>query len=118
MPVTVPATSERNFTPSSVAFGSPSSASPGLTVPHSEQGQDTATGVPADGVSRLPLSSTARVRIVVDGFPCGIHEYVQLVVPDAGCHVAPPSVETSTPATTPPVSLAVPEMITGVPSVT
>jgi hypothetical protein len=40
-----------------------------------------------------------------------------LFVPVAGCQVVPPSVETSTPATTPPPeSVAVPEIVTGVPS--
>jgi len=39
------------------------------------------------------------------------------VVPVAGCQVVPPSVETSTPATTPPpVSAAVPEIVTCEPS--
>ena len=38
------------------------------------------------------------------------------MVPVAGCHVEPPSVETSTPATTPPTSLAVPETVLFTPS--
>ena len=39
------------------------------------------------------------------------------MVPVAGCHVVPPSVDTSTPATTPPpVSEAVPEIVTCEPS--
>ena len=38
------------------------------------------------------------------------------MVPVAGCHVVPPSVETSTPATTPPTSLAVPEIVVLAPS--
>src|SRR6185295_5252696 len=42
----------------------------------------------------------------------------QLVVPVAGCHVVPPSVETSTPATWPPLSDAVPEIVTFWPSLT
>ena len=33
--------------------------------------------------------------------------------PDAGCHVVPPSVDTSTPPTCPPTSLAVPVMVMG-----
>ena len=37
------------------------------------------------------------------------------VVPVAGCHVDPPSVETSTPATRPPMSDAVPVAVTEVP---
>ncbi len=39
-------------------------------------------------------------------------------MPVAGCQVVPPSVETSTPATVPPVSLAVPEIVTRDPSLT
>src|SRR6185312_949719 len=76
---------------------------PGVVlVPHTEHGQLTVIDVPAEGVSRLPLSSTARV----------------LVVPVAGCQLAPPSVETSTPATVPPTSLAVPLIVTDAPSAT
>src|SRR5215831_6330619 len=48
----------------------------------------------------------------------GVQLYDQDVVPVAGCHVAPLSVETSTPATTPPpVSDAVPVIVTAVPLV-
>jgi hypothetical protein len=39
-------------------------------------------------------------------------------VPDAACQVVPPSVDTSTPATWPPVSAAVPDSTTLVPLVT
>src|SRR5204863_9241022 len=38
--------------------------------------------------------------------------YVQLVRPVAGCQVSPPSTDTSTPATTPPASVAVPVTVT------
>src|SRR4051794_28316508 len=103
--------------PTSTEDVSPALGVDGVAAPSSEHGQVTFTPTPADGVSRLPLSSTARVRIVVAGLPCAFHVYVQLDVPLAGCHVAPPSVETSTPATTPPpVSVAVPEIVVGVPS--
>ena len=37
-------------------------------------------------------------------------------MPVAGCQVVPPSVETSTPATAPPASVAVPEIVNRVPS--
>src|SRR5215831_708440 len=48
----------------------------------------------------------------------GVQLYDQDVVPVAGCHVAPLSVETSTPATTPPpASDAVPVIVTAVPLV-
>ncbi len=40
------------------------------------------------------------------------------MVPVAGCHVLPPSSDTSTPPTTPPVSAAVPVTVTRAPSAT
>src|SRR5881275_1113612 len=100
--------------PSSAASPSPESSTPGLTAsPNSVHGQSTPTAVPGPGVSMLPLSSVARVRIVVVGAPWAIQVYDQALVPVAGCHVSPPSVETSTPATTPPpVSAAVPVTVT------
>src|SRR3954463_4948857 len=54
MPVTLPATDERNFTPSSTELGSPWSwsAAFGVTEPDSEHGQDAVTDVPSAGVSR------------------------------------------------------------------
>ena len=39
-------------------------------VPQIEQVQVTLSVTPADGVSRLPLSSTARDLIVALGLPC------------------------------------------------
>src|ERR1700730_13182383 len=98
---------------------SPRSATTGFMLgPKMEQGHATLTLATADGGPRFPLSSTARDLIVVVGLPCAIHEYVQLVVPFAGCQVVPPSVDTSTPATTPPpASPAVPLMVTAAPSV-
>src|SRR5450755_485318 len=64
------------------------------------------------GDSVFPESSYPLLFIVM--FPCvaGTHEKVQLFVPVATNHVFPPSTETSTPATWPPTSVAVPEMIT------
>ncbi len=74
MPVTAPNVSEVNLTPTSADWGSPESATGGVTfVPHIEQGQETLTLTPAEGVSRFELSSTARDLIVVEGFPCAIH---------------------------------------------
>ncbi len=64
------------------------------------------------GFSRLALSSVARTRICRVPVVTGVKLKLQLLVPDAGCHVAPPSTDTSTPATTPPVSLAVPVTLT------
>src|SRR5664279_514618 len=113
----VPKVSVVNLTPTSTLLPSPESIPPGVAlVPHTEHGQVTVTVVPVEGVSRLPLSSTARVLIVLDGLPCAIQLYVQLVVPVAGCQVAPPLVDTSTPATVPPESLAAPLIVTAVPS--
>src|SRR5947207_5646636 len=60
----------------------------------------------------LPLSSIPRARTVTVPLAGVLHENVQLVVPFAAAHVAPPSVETSTPATTPPTSDAVPDTVT------
>jgi hypothetical protein len=49
----------------------PEFAVPGVApTPKIEQVQPTLTVVPEDGVSTLPLSSTALVLIVVLGFPC------------------------------------------------
>src|SRR5215470_6267318 len=72
--------------------------------------------MPAPGVSMLPLSSAARVLMlsVLPGLP-GVNVYVQLAAPWAGCHVVPPSSDTSMPPTWPPVSVAVPTTVTGVP---
>src|SRR5712692_5709196 len=54
------------------------------------------TATPADGVSRLALSSTARLLIVTGPEPFAGQLYDQFVVPVVGCQVAPPSTETST----------------------
>src|SRR3954447_3316614 len=119
MPVICPKLSDRNLTPSSTGGVSPESAVAGASEPKSEHPHPTLTTTLLEGVSMLPLSSVARAVMIVDGFPCAVQVYVQLVVPDAGCHVAPPSRETSPPATTPPpASLAVPEMVTFEPSAT
>ena len=71
---------------------------------------------PGPGVSMLPLSSTARLLIrTVPAAGCVVM-YVQFAPPVAACHVAPPSTETSTPATTPPpMSVAVPLTTTSSP---
>src|SRR5690242_10961158 len=124
MPLTTPATSLVNFTPSSTELVSPESTSPALSVtfdPQIEHGQAMFTEVPP-GVSVLPLSSVARDSIVVDGLPCAVQVYDQVTLAAAGdmvvtgCQVLPPSVDTSTPATTPPPSVAVPETVTLAPS--
>src|SRR5262249_33553682 len=111
-PVTAPATSDVNRTPTSIALASAELGVPGTgrlgTSGPGQAGGVTVPVTPADGVSRLPLSSTARLRRAVGPGAPGVHAYVQLVVPEALCQLAPPSAETSTPATAPPASEAVP----------
>src|SRR4051794_36494733 len=101
MPLTVPKTSDLNLTPTSIGVGSPESGSAGVTPDQSEHGQPTLRVTPLPGVPTLPLSSVARTLMFAVGLPWTAQVYVQLVPPVAGCHVLPPSVETSTPATTP-----------------
>src|SRR5947209_5518875 len=68
------------------------------------------------GADKFPLSSTARVINVRGPRRGGLTVKVQLSRPVAGCQVVPPSSENSTPATTPPESAAVPEMVLVVPA--
>src|SRR4029079_14078947 len=121
MPVIEPATSEVNSTPSVTGAVSESATVPGtIDAGHTLQGHPpppepdpTVIGMLAPGASRLPLSSTARLRIVVEKLPEGGHVEVQFARPLAGCHVAPLSTDSSTPPTTPPpVSAAVPVIVT------
>src|SRR6185295_10789341 len=71
------------------------------------------TVVTADGCSRLPVSSTARLMMFAAPRTPGLQLNVQLSRPDARRHVDPPSTETSTPPTTPPpLSVAVPLIVT------
>src|SRR6185503_7682560 len=101
-----------NFIPSSTALGSDSEIVAGAcAIVNSEHGQaaDTAAVTPIPGCSTLPLSSTARLMSVYDAAVWVTHENVQFSRPAARCHVAPPSVDTSTAASTPPpASVAVP----------
>src|SRR5439155_26001038 len=111
----VPLTCERNFTPTSTELVSPELATAGVVVPSQMlHGQVTLTTIPPPGVSRLPLSSIARLLITLDPGLDGIQWYVQLAPPVARCHDVPPSTETSTPATMPSVSDAVPLITTSV----
>src|SRR5215510_11858287 len=73
------------------------------------------TATPGEGVSRLPESSTARLRIVTLPSTVGVQLYDQFEVPLARCHVLPPSTDTSTPPTWPATSDALPVIVTGVP---
>src|SRR5215831_11466267 len=71
-----PKVSARNLTPTSIAAGSPESMVCGVVAgPQIEQGQLMLTVTPAPGVSRFPLSSTARVLIVAgspESMVCGV----------------------------------------------
>ena len=113
--------SDRNLTPSSVDPGSPSSALAGVAVAFQiVHGQVrpavTVTVTPADGAPMLPLSSKARLFRITEPDPPTVHWNDQLVVPVADFQVLPPSVDTSTPTTTPPpVSDADPLMVTALP---
>ena len=63
----------------------------------------------------MPLSSTARLMSVTCPFVVGVQAKLQEPRPVARRHVLPPSVDTSIPPTTPPLSVAVPLMVTDVP---
>src|SRR5208337_1035516 len=115
-----PARSDLNLTPSSRGESDPASEVDGVELPKSVHGQvcvpaPTVTVTPAEGVSMLPLSSVARLRRVAVLLPEAVQVKVQLASPVAGCQVAPLSVDTSMPATTPPTSVAVPWIVTLVP---
>jgi len=74
----------------------------------------TVTVICAVGSCTFPLLSTARLLIVAEPGVAGVQLKLHEVVPVAALKVAPPSTETSTRATVPPpVSLAVPVMLTG-----
>src|SRR6185295_2230831 len=82
------------------------------SVEHGQLPGTTDTADPAPAVSRLPLSSLARVRMAIEPGAPGVQSKVHAVVPCAAFHVVPPSTDTSTPATTPPpLSDAVPVMV-------
>src|SRR2546421_445364 len=109
--------SERNLTPNSMRFGSFASTCQGtVDGSHMLQGHGACamvTVVTAVGASRFPLSSTARLISPVAPSVPGLQVKLQLSRPMARCHVVPPSTETSTaPTTPPPLSLAVPMMVT------
>ena len=104
-----------------MAFASAESMSHGAKASsqmlHGQLTGPTVTVVCVTGCSRLPVSSTARLRMFAVPVALGRQLYDQLLVPLAGCHVAPPSADTSTPPTTPPPpSAAVPVIATRVPA--
>src|SRR5512145_2885946 len=77
----------------------------------------TLTLICAGVACTFPLLSTARLLIIARP-SVGVHAKLHAVVPVAGLKVAPPFTETSTLATDPPpVSLAVPVMLTVVPGI-
>src|SRR4030095_3432728 len=106
MPVMTPSTSARNFTPTSMAFGSDSEATAGTVegfqMLHGQSLGVTVTVLPADGASKLAVSSTARLLRVMDPCVPGVQEKLHDDVPLARRHDVPPSTETSTAATMPP----------------
>lgn len=72
----------------------------------------TVTAICVGGSCTFPLLSTARLLIVAGPGALGVQLKLHEVVPVAALKVAPPSTDTSTRATVPPVSLAVPVMLT------
>src|SRR2546426_10327711 len=115
-----PLVSVRNFKPNSLPLVSPLEMIAGTALEFQiEQGHGrvaTLILIPAPGVSRFAVSSTARLLIVTLPAILGVHVCVHVLLPgvhpDAGCHVAPPSTETSTPATRPPPeSVALPVIV-------
>src|SRR3954463_1629950 len=102
-----PSMSLLNFTPSSYGLGSAALGLVGTIEAfhrfgHGPAPTTTDTVMPPPADSRLPLSSTARLRSVADPSAPGDQSKLQVVVPCAACHVVPPSTDTSTLATTPP----------------
>ena len=109
------------WTPSSTDAASEASTVPGVVagfqIVHGQArtGGSTVTATPGPGVSRFPQSSAARLLIVTGPAAPVFHSYVQLDVPLARFHVAPPSTDTSTTPTAPSASVAVPLIVTSVP---
>src|SRR5215470_136575 len=108
-----PLMSLRNLTPSSRALASPASATGGVAVVgfHRLHGQVRVTVTPDEGTSMLPLSSMPRLLIVMAPMPVTGSTIDQLSRPFARCHVAPLSIDTSTTATRPELSVAVPLIV-------
>src|SRR5205823_5273244 len=122
-PVTKPAVIDRNLTPSSTAGGSGKLATDGVDVTSQMLHGHvcvlmTLTVALGPGVSTLPLSSVARLLITTEPAVAGLQWYVQLSRPVAECHDAPLSTDTSTAATIPPVSTAVPLIVMLAPTTT
>src|SRR5664279_510863 len=95
---------------------SPESGFGGVQSPKTMAGPTTVMPAADSAADVLSESSVARTRMADALYERSGAVYDQELVPVAGCHVAPPSTVTSTPATTPPESVAVPETVTWVPS--
>src|SRR5262245_28197982 len=113
---------DRNRTPSSTGRSGPASSISGrvslLQRLHGHApsgGASTVTGTPGPGSSTFALSSNARLTITTGPATVGVHCSAQFVVPVAAVHVRPPSIETSTRATVPAASNAVPSITNGLP---
>ena len=94
---------------------------PGAGVVETTSGGDptTVTVIAVGGVCWFPLLSTARLLIDAGPGEVGVQLKLQEFVPVAALKVAPPSTDTSTLTTDPPpVSLAVPVMVTVVTTAT
>src|SRR3954466_14119868 len=121
MALTKPLMSLLNLTPSSYGLGSGALGLVGTVdgfhrLGHGHAPTITDTVTPEPAASRLPLSSTARLRIVTAPTAPGDQSSLQAGVPAATRHGAPPSSDTSTLATTPPpFSVDVPLMVTRLP---
>src|SRR5262245_39847277 len=120
-----PSTSLVNFTPISTGFASEEFRTAGtadefhkllLLRGHPPAAIETVMPAPAD--SMLPLASIARLRMVAMPNAHGGQSELRAAPPRARCQVAPPSVDTSTPATAPPLSVAVPLIVSGLPPCT
>src|SRR6185295_8583919 len=115
-----PSVSLLNLTPTSTALTSATLGLMGTVdgfhkLVHGQLPAITDTVTLLLGAPRLPLSSMARLRSAAVPSTPGDQVKLQIEVPSAVRHVAPLSTETSTAATTPPTSLAVPVIVTGLP---
>src|SRR3989442_14894881 len=101
-----PLMSGRNLTPTSIAFTSGTSTCHGTAdasqIVHGQLAAVTVIVVVVVAPSRFPLSSTARLRILAGPSAPGPHLKLLLSRPMAGCHLAPPPTQPSTPPAAPP----------------
>ncbi len=120
----VPSIVARKRTPTSIAVASASAGLAGTALPKIVHGQVRASTISEDvtGLLNLALSSVARTLSAKVPGAFGVNAYDQVTLDAAaancaGCQLDPPSVDTSTPATTPPpASVAVPVTVYGCPT--